>query len=127
MSTQRNVVKSLIAYALMAIASGMADAGVGLGIDPFLRWISMGSGAVLIASVLVDTLFRLIPSWDEKARKWVRYAAGVLLALGLVLGAEALLQRPDLVERIKPIYKVVFGMLSVWLAMQMRNSKMELS
>ena len=127
MSTQRNVVKSLIASALMAIASGMADAGVGPGIDQFLRWISMGSGAVLIASVLVDTLFRLIPSWDEKARKWVRYAAGVLLALGLVLGAEALLQRPDLVERIKPIYKFVFGMLSVWLAMQMRNSKMELS
>jgi hypothetical protein len=127
MSTQKKVVKSLIASALMAIASGMVDAGVGAGVDPFLCWISMGSGAVLIASVIVDTLLQLNPGWDEKATKWVRYGGGALLALGLMLGADALLQRPDLVERIEPIYKIVFGMLSVWLAIQIRNSKLDLS
>ncbi len=127
MSQKKNVVKGLIASALMAIASGMADAGVGAGIEPFLCWISVGSGAVLIASVLVDTLLRLIPSWDEKTTKWVRNGAGVLLALGLMLGADVLLQHPDLVERIEPIYKIAFGILSVWLAIQIRNSKPELN
>jgi hypothetical protein len=53
MSTQRNVVKSLIASALMAIASGMADAGVGPGIDQFLRWISMGNGEVLLVTTII--------------------------------------------------------------------------
>jgi hypothetical protein len=122
MSNQKNVVKGLIATALMAIASGMADAGVNADTGQFLRWISMGSGAVLIASVIVDKLLQDIPSRYEKAAKWVRYAAGILLALGLMLGADALLQRPDLVEWIEPFYKIGFVMLSVWLATQIGHS-----
>jgi len=115
MSKQKNVVKSLIATALMAIASGMADAGMNEDTGQFLRWISMGSGAVLIASVLVDKLLQHILSRYGEAAKWVRYVAGTLLALGLMLGADALLQRPDLVERFDPFYKIVFVALSIWL------------
>ncbi len=120
--SQKNVIKSLIASALMAIAGGMADAGVNTDFSQFLRWISMGSGAVLIASVIVDTLLQLFPNWDEKVRKWVRYAGGMLLALGLMLGADALLQSPDLVERIKPFYKIIFGILSIWFANQIGHA-----
>jgi hypothetical protein len=122
MSTQKNVVKSLIATALMAIASGMVDAGVNADSGQFLRWISMGSGAVLIASVIVEKLLQYIPSRYEKAAKWVRYAAGMLLAGGLILGADALLQRPDLVERIEPFYKIAFVALSIWLTAQIGNA-----
>ena len=122
MSENKNVVKSLIASALMAIASGMVDAGVNADGDQFLRWISMGSGAVLIVSVIVDKLVQHIPSRCEKAAKWVRYVAGILLTLGLMLGADALLQRPDLVERFEPFYKIVFVALSIWLAVQIGHS-----
>jgi len=122
MSQKRNVIKGLIASVLMAIASGMADAGMNADSGLFLRWISMGSGAVLIASVIVDKLLQHIPSRDEKAKKWVRYAAGILLALALMLGADELLQRPDLVERFEPFYKIVFVALSIWLAAQIGHS-----
>lgn len=127
MTTQKNAIKGLIATALLAVANAMVSAGVGVDVTGFLHWISMGAGAVLLASVIVDALPQLVPGWDEKAAKWMRYAAGTLLALGLMLGADALLQHPDLVERIKPIYKIVFVTLSVWLAIQVRNSKPELS
>lgn len=108
MSQKKNAIKGLIASLLMAVANAIVNARVGADIYKFLRWISMGAGAVLLASVIVDTLLQFYPGWDEKVRLWVRYAAGTLLAMGLMLGADALLQRPDLVERIEPIYKIVF-------------------
>ena len=127
MSTQKNVVKGLIASALMAIANAMVNAGVGTDIHAFLHWISMGAGAVLIASVLIHTLLRLIPKWEEKATKALRHMLVLVLAIGLVLGADALLQHPDLVERIEPIYKIVFLTLLVWQGIQVRNSYMKSS
>ena len=127
MSQQKNAIKGLIASGLMAIASAMSNAGVGSDIYDLLGWISMGAGAVLIASVVVNLVLQLFPNWEEKATKTIRQAMVLVLAIGLALGADALLQRPDLVERIEPIYKIVFVTLSIWLAMQMRNSNLKSS
>lgn len=125
MSQQNKALIGLIASALMAIATGMANAGVGSDIYSLLQWVSMGAGAVLIASVIVHSLLQLVRGWEVKVTRVVRQTLVLVLAIGLALGANALLQNPDLIERIEPIYKVVFVTLSVWLAMQVRNSTLK--
>jgi hydrogenase/urease accessory protein HupE len=122
MSLNNKAIKSLIASALLAIASGMLNAGVGTEIQEFLSWISMGIGAVLIASVITDTVLQIVQIKSEKVEEVVRYAGMLVLAFGLALGADALLQHPEVMELISPFYKIIFVVLTVWLGIQVRNS-----
>jgi hydrogenase/urease accessory protein HupE len=122
MSLNNRAIKSLIASALLAIASGMLNAGIGTEIKEFLSWISMGIGAVLIANVITDTVLQIVQIKSEKVEEVVRYAGMLVLAFGLALGADALLQHPEVMELISPFYKLIFVVLTVWLGIQVRNS-----
>jgi hydrogenase/urease accessory protein HupE len=122
MSLNNRAIKSLIASALLAIASGMLNAGIGTEIQEFLSWIGMGIGAVLIANVITDTVLQIVQIKSEKVEEVVRYAGMLVLAFGLALGADALLQHPEVMELISPFYKLIFVVLTVWLGIQVRNS-----
>jgi len=122
MSLNNRAIKSLIASALLAIASGMLNAGIGTEIKEFLSWIGMGIGAVLIANVITDAVLQIVQIKSEKVEEVVRYAGMLVLAFGLALGADALLQHPEVMELISPFYKLIFVVLTVWLGIQVRNS-----
>jgi len=80
-----------------------------------LAWLAAGPGAVWVAGRALSFLLEEIPAWGTALSGTLRWWIVLVLAVGIMVGAYALLQRSDFLPQLDPIYKMAFLLIAAWL------------